>query len=195
MWMKMIAFGSTASILALSACASSGDEYPESGDRMAPEPAVETMAAAEGQFCGGFAGFPCPEGFNCEDDPRDACDPANGGADCGGVCVRTAGGSSEVRERQPNPSACRRHDPTRSYASRNPSVCERLDLLCEEGTQPFVNACGCGCQKVPEVVGQPCGANTCGAGLICCNASCGWCVPEGMACIQIACEQPVAPAL
>ena len=38
-------------------------------------------------FCGGIAGFPCPSGFECVDDPRDDCDPCSGGADCGGICV------------------------------------------------------------------------------------------------------------
>lgn len=39
-------------------------------------------------FCGGIAGFPCPPGSTCVDDPRDDCDPTTGGADCGGMCVR-----------------------------------------------------------------------------------------------------------
>lgn len=39
-------------------------------------------------FCGGIAGFPCPDGSTCIDDPGDDCDPRNGGADCGGICVR-----------------------------------------------------------------------------------------------------------
>ncbi|KAK0614596.1 hypothetical protein B0T14DRAFT_437454 [Immersiella caudata] len=40
------------------------------------------------EFCGGFAGFACKdEGKICVDDPRDDCDPLNGGADCGGICV------------------------------------------------------------------------------------------------------------
>ena len=43
-------------------------------------------AETEGQFCGGFGGIQCPDGFVCVDDPDDGCDPANGGADCGGVC-------------------------------------------------------------------------------------------------------------
>lgn len=38
--------------------------------------------------CGGFAGTPCPDGLTCVDDPRDDCDPGNGGADCGGVCSK-----------------------------------------------------------------------------------------------------------
>lgn len=39
-------------------------------------------------FCGGFAGFQCEDKTKtCVDDPRDDCDPKNGGADCGGLCV------------------------------------------------------------------------------------------------------------
>ncbi len=41
----------------------------------------------EGQMCGGIAGFLCPEGQICVDDPSDSCDPANGGADCIGICT------------------------------------------------------------------------------------------------------------
>jgi hypothetical protein len=36
--------------------------------------------------------------------------------------------------------------------------------------------------------GQACGDTVCGEGLECCNASCGWCVPPGQYCIQIACD-------
>ena len=39
-------------------------------------------------FCGGIAGFACPPGSTCIDDPTDSCDPQQGGADCGGICVR-----------------------------------------------------------------------------------------------------------
>ena len=40
-----------------------------------------------GGMCGGIAGFPCPDGFVCVDDPSDSCDPATGGADCSGICL------------------------------------------------------------------------------------------------------------
>jgi hypothetical protein len=49
-------------------------------------PAVS--AAPQGQFCGGIAGIPCPEGFKCVDVPGDGCDPQHGGADCPGICRR-----------------------------------------------------------------------------------------------------------
>ena len=42
------------------------------------------------RFCGGIAGITCPRGLRCVDDPRDSCDPKNGGADCGGICVPPA---------------------------------------------------------------------------------------------------------
>lgn len=38
------------------------------------------------QMCGGIAGFQCPVGQICVDDPNDGCDPANGGFDCSGIC-------------------------------------------------------------------------------------------------------------
>jgi hypothetical protein len=40
----------------------------------------------EPKFCGGIAAFPCPDGFQCQDDPRDDCSVETGGADCGGIC-------------------------------------------------------------------------------------------------------------
>ena len=42
--------------------------------------------------------------------------------------------------------------------------------------------------------GEACGSTTCGAGLVCCNASCGICTKPGMACIQRACApEPPEP--
>jgi hypothetical protein len=39
------------------------------------------------QHCGGFAGIQCHDvSQTCIDDPSDSCDPAHGGADCGGLC-------------------------------------------------------------------------------------------------------------
>jgi hypothetical protein len=51
------------------------------------------VLAKEGakKLCGGFAARPCDSGFACVDDPNDACDPQNGGADCGGICVPASG--------------------------------------------------------------------------------------------------------
>jgi hypothetical protein len=42
----------------------------------------------ENTMCGGIAGFLCEkQGQICVDDPRDDCDPNEGGSDCAGVCV------------------------------------------------------------------------------------------------------------
>lgn len=40
-----------------------------------------------GSMCGGIAGIICEGNEDCIDDPRDTCDPMNGGADCSGICV------------------------------------------------------------------------------------------------------------
>lgn len=44
------------------------------------------------------------------------------------------------------------------------------------------------CESTALAVGGSCGGVTCGKNLHCCNASCGWCVPIGVECPQIACE-------
>jgi hypothetical protein len=45
------------------------------------------------KFCGGIGNIQCADGASCVDDPTDECDPATGGADCGGICQpRTCGG-------------------------------------------------------------------------------------------------------
>ena len=48
--------------------------------------ASDGACRTSGQFCGGFAGIPCPGAGRCVDDPSDSCDPKAGGADCGGIC-------------------------------------------------------------------------------------------------------------
>lgn len=128
-----------------------------------------------GQFCGGIAGFPCPEGYACVDDPSDDCDPSSGGADCGGICKKQRG----------KPSKCNYGDPDRSWVSKDPNQCAAILFLCAEGTQPFFDECGCGCETAS---GTACGSSTCGAGEYCCNESCGICAPEGGFCTQQFCE-------
>jgi hypothetical protein len=86
-----------------------------------------------GQFCGGFAGISCAEGFVCVDDPRDDCDPAHGGADCGGIC------------RKGKEHRCTGSEPGLDYASHDPEQCPTLPFTCPRDTTPFNNGCGCGC--------------------------------------------------
>lgn len=64
-------------VLALCGCkSSSGTSSPACDD-----------AAKEAPHCGGIAAIKCPSGLTCVDDPCDSCDPAHGGADCGGICL------------------------------------------------------------------------------------------------------------
>jgi len=62
--------------------------------RVESGPSVDSGPSDEGGIdaesaprCGGFAGFVCPSGFDCEDNPSDSCDPAAGDRDCMGICV------------------------------------------------------------------------------------------------------------
>jgi hypothetical protein len=88
-------------------------------------------------FCGGFAGFPCPKGFTCVDDPRDDCDPSQGGADCAGICRKTP----------PGRPACTGNEPGHDYVSRDPTQCLAITFNCPEGSSQFFNDCGCGCRR------------------------------------------------
>jgi len=81
-------------------------------------------------------------------------------------------------------------------------ACEALsvsspDPFCSSGNyvQCFAQPCGgkvavCKaglCEVASEPVGEACGPNVCGAGQVCCNASCGMCAAPDEFCIQIAC--------
>ena len=70
-------------------CGCDGVTYPNACNAAAVGVAVDRRGACapSGEFCGGIAGIPCPEGQACIDDPSDECDPNMGGNDCGGICV------------------------------------------------------------------------------------------------------------
>ena len=85
------------------------------------EEAHEVSSTAE-IFCGGFANIQCPGGLTCIDDPFDACDPQNGGADCGGICQDLI------------------------YVGDSPEQCQVIKFSCDPGFIFFSDDCGCGCQ-------------------------------------------------
>jgi hypothetical protein len=83
-----------------------------------------------------------------------------------------------------------------SHFDSSPKVCACVPdqpsnpcaaVLCPTGTECVVSGGQASCQPPPDD-GTACGNVTCSKGTYCCNASCGWCVPPGMACIQIACQ-------
>jgi hypothetical protein len=142
-------------------CAVSTPE-PTDGQSFGEESsAVERQfcSAVKHQFCGGIAGIQCKNPNEiCIDDPNDNCDPNNGGADCGGICVK-------------NKKHC--NDPNRTYVSRDPQQCQVIKFFCVKGEQPFSDECGCGCEPVTKAkLGEHCGGNITGAlecedGLVC----------------------------
>ncbi|MCY1073252.1 hypothetical protein [Archangium lansingense] len=48
-------------------------------------------------------------------------------------------------------------------------------------------------EEALAIGGISCGANVCGAGTYCCNASCGTCAPKGNACLDVMCEVSAQP--
>jgi hypothetical protein len=83
------------------------------------------------QNCGGFAGFMCSDpNEECVDNPNDSCDPNNGGADCGGICMPKSatggcvktGCSGQICADQDMFSTCEWRD---EYACYQTATCER----------------------------------------------------------------------
>src|SRR5581483_2635812 len=70
-------------------CGCDDHTYPNACNAAVAGVAVahDGACAPEQVACGGLLGTPCPGAGKCVDDPSDDCDPANGGADCGGVCT------------------------------------------------------------------------------------------------------------
>lgn len=101
------------------------------GDLASVESASEALVF---QTCGGFAGLLCPSGSACVDDPRDTCNPRTGGADCSGICIRTAV--------CPNPGG------KKNYVINDVNQCKLVRIDCKPPATYFSDACGCGC-KVP----------------------------------------------
>lgn len=79
---------------------------------------------------------------------------------------------------------CDYSDPNKNYLGQSPEQCMTIKYFCQQGTVPFSDECGCGCET-PQP--EPCGGTTCAAGMVCCNASCGICTLPGQFCTQQAC--------
>jgi hypothetical protein len=184
------------------------------------EPAVAQIGVPGG-MCGGIAGFPCPEGFDCVDAAGDGCDPNQGGADCAGVCVP---GTGNGNPNDVNPCAamlciegttccpncgglCVPHDVPCSddlcvSQQCNQAVCAPGEYCCNESCSRCVGL-GQGCTRefcAPEdQIGEPCGSAMCSPGEYCCNESCGICAPIGGGCIELYCEpeagEPCGPTV
>ena len=133
---------------------------PECGRVCVPN-SVSCKEACSDIFCGGFAGIECPDGYTCVDDPGDDCDPRKGGADCGGICVRSGDNvCATVR--------CR--SGTHCCPDCGRRACIPDSVSCKE-------AC----------TSTPCNEETCGPGEYCCNESCSRCVPYGQGCTREIC--------
>ena len=155
-----------------------------------------------GGLCGGIAGFPCPDGFACVDDPRDSCDPATGGADCSGICLPVDANPCAAILCIEGTTCCPQCGgiciPDYIPCSEDLCVSELCNqVMCGAGEYCCNESCGIcaplggGCIELfcepPGQVGVACGPTICAPGQVCCNESCGICTPPDGVCIMIAC--------
>jgi hypothetical protein len=110
-----------------------------------------------GPFCGGIAAIECPGSGSCVDAPGDGCDPASGGADCGGVCecnVRALCIQGFQFDASPEVCAC---------VPAEPEVDACASVRCEAGTECVVVEGNATCQPASN----PCAAVSCPVGSAC----------------------------
>jgi eight-cysteine-cluster-containing protein len=146
------------------------------------------QAAAGDNFCGGIAGIPCPEGQICKLDG----DFPDAGGHCIGAnfecvtdkdCFHT-GCSGQICANQDIITTCEFKCEYGCYANAG---CGCVGGKCQFARDQALGQCIAACNQ-PAPTGEPCGSVTCGAGLVCCNASCGICTEPGGFCIQIVCD-------
>lgn len=94
--------------------------------------------------CAGILGLGCGPGQECVDDPRDDCDPRDGGSDCWGLCV-VVEAPAPLDLAAAVPGRC--DIPGRTYVSHDPALCAEVLFLCAPRWLPFYDACGCGCVR------------------------------------------------
>jgi hypothetical protein len=151
-------------------------------------------------ICGGIAGFRCPPGTTCVDDPRDSCEPG-GGADCAGLCVIPLtdatpdicpAGFIEIDDETDdcNPD-CGDLDCATLCVATNNNVCEGFGgLVCMDPAFPdcgeTIDACH------PDCGGADCGG-TCVNLAVSPQVTCedGDCCPLGSICLDGLCWTPV----
>ena len=105
-----------------------GDGYDNPYVCKADVSGTSGLQVCSNEVCGGFAGFSCDciceDGSSplCVDDPNDSCDPANGGADCLGLCQcgapQVSGTCSENSDECPRGTFCN-YSPTRGYECKD----------------------------------------------------------------------------
>ena len=163
----------------------------------------EPVEGVDAGQCGGRAmcAIACQYGFEVDADGCELCqcrpapDAGSGGVACG---ASTCGAGEECCNSScgtcvPHGGAC-----TQQYCEpvgdADAGQCSGVvcSVYCEYGHQLGADGCEiCACNPAP--VNQQCGDSVCGAGLECCNPSCGICVPPGGACTQQYCP-PVGGA-
>ena len=101
---------------------------------------AETTARSQRSVLRRHRRLPCRNRVTCVDDPSDGCNPNNGGADCGGICVRD-----------------KSRKPEKKYVSRDPNQCAAILFSVKPAASPSstLSGCGCACAGTTDVCADP----------------------------------------
>lgn len=81
--------------------------------------------------------------------------------------------------------------PDKGWECSTDEDCGAIYCITTPCPQPECRGHQCVMGKSHPTPGEQCGDSVCGAGMYCCNSSCGICAPDGGYCIQMACGEPL----
>jgi Pacifastin inhibitor (LCMII) len=121
---------------------------------------------ATDQFCGGFAGLPCPDGFMCVlqgsyPDAGGTCQPVGcnyegtdyapgesfPSSDGCNTCSCMDNGGVACTKKACSCNATEGVEWWHHYITSDQNMCASIHFTCAENTFPFSNGCGCGCEQ------------------------------------------------
>jgi hypothetical protein len=161
----------------------------------------QVKSCVTGPFCGGIAGIQCPGRGKCVDNPNDSCDPATGGADCGGycTCIQTVACMvNSTFNSDPTVCACVPNDPCATTTCPTGSTCQNDNgtAVCLSPCATVKCAAGYFCKVTGNAVGCVPADGTCAGDSDCTIADdyCGGCACDALGPGQAAktCSNPVS---
>jgi len=200
----LLVFGLWAATCVLAACQKpvATPAAAPAGEAAQPATAPEPDEAPPGPACGKIN---CAHGEVCCNASCSICTPPDGmctqqicESDLPAAVPGSQGGASPAPGEVPPASAAVNGGPVDESRMTCANVrcmagthCEMVQVQCVRA--PCDPVPECKPDVAPQAAGTACGKNTCAAGQVCCNDSCGICTEPGKGCIKMLCRDGQLP--